>query len=207
MTPADENPLTNQNLTFEVETAIEINKDSTYSGFTNTVVHHEFLITKTSASYTTMDGWVFDGAYNVDGYQSWLLNTKIKTVVIDDIPYVTLSGDQTVVDSNPGVSTNTLVITQARTGNKDEVTVKRTSWLVEDSEQSAKTSEVPQSVSGTVEGHYNLFNSTQDPEMMGSSSPVTTTQRQARSTPPSRHATLLGTVQPYMAAFTRFCPL
>ncbi|MDU0864704.1 hypothetical protein [Actinomyces urogenitalis] len=82
MTPADENPLTNQNLTFEVETAIEINKDSTYSGFTNTVVHHEFLITKTSASYTTMDGWVFDGAYNVDGYQSWLLNTKIKTVVI-----------------------------------------------------------------------------------------------------------------------------
>ena len=154
-----------------------------------------------------MDGWVFDGAYNVDGYQSWLLNTKIKTVVIDDIPYVTLSGDQTAVDSNPGVSTNTLVITQARTGNKDEVTVKRTSWLVEDSEQSAKTSEVSQSVSGTVEGHYNLFNSTQDPEMMGSSSPVTTTQRQARSTPPSRHATLLGTVQPYMAAFTRFCPL
>ena len=90
MTPADENPLTNQNLTFEVETAIEINKDSTYSGFTNTVVHHEFLITKTSASYTTMDGWVFDCAYNVDGYQSWLLNTKIKTVVIDEIPYVTL---------------------------------------------------------------------------------------------------------------------
>ncbi|MDY4041276.1 MAG: Cna B-type domain-containing protein, partial [Collinsella sp.] len=166
MTPADENPQTNQNLTFEVETAIQINKDSTYRGFTNTVVHHEFLITKLSAS-NQIEAWAFNGAFDVDGYQSWLSNATKESVTIDGVRYIKLSGDQTVVNSNPGVTSNTFVISQARTGNNDEVTIKRTSWLVEDGEQSAKTSEISQSVSGTVEGHYNLYNNTSEPEKMG----------------------------------------
>ena len=129
MTPADENPQTNQNLTFEVETAIQINKDSTYRGFTNTVVHHEFLITKLSAS-NQIEAWAFNGAFDVDGYQSWLSNATKESVTIDGVRYIKLSGDQTVVNSNPGVTSNTFVISQARTGNNDEVTIKRTSWLV-----------------------------------------------------------------------------